>query len=267
MPPETVIRILQTLNRRGAYQVALTGGEPALYPHKDLIKIIKAVSDSTLIMINTNAYNFSEELARELAEAGVLVKVSLYGHDEESYRKFTGVKDAYQRVKKSLDLLRKYDAELLIDVIYTRTHEKLGIKVEDMVEFARQYTSYMKVVSLIIPGWGGREHVQKLSTQSLPKSFGDHVAEEVKESGRISINVYIRPFMLPEYNCALSKAVDVFTTVDGITLACPFFDEICSHVNNPNWMAMHFLKIVAHRSNPWPGGRCGILRYAESFKT
>lgn len=257
LPAESLINVLKRLSRKGLISCAFTGGEPTFYPHDKLIKIIDAISDNTLILVNTNAYNFTEHLAREIAERGILVKVSIYGCDPESYYKFTKVRDAYSRVKKSLEMLSRYDARFVTQVIYTKLHKKIGIRVEKMINFARQYTSDVLINYAFFPGWGERKKTIELTERSISE-------EELKIGAHFTrYQRYIKSLTLPEYGCALSKVVDVFISADGTTLACPFFDEVCAHISNPQWPAIHYLKITSHRSNPWPGGRCGILRLTD----
>jgi len=255
LPEKSVINIVRRLGRKGLISCAFTGGEPTFYPHDKLIKIIDIISDSALILMNTNAYNFTERLVKKLAEYGILIKISLYGCDFESYYKFTGVKNAYSRVKKSLEMLNKYDARFIIQVIYTNLHKRIGIGLEEMVNFARQYTSDVLVNYAFFPGWGGREKTFKLTEKSVEREL-----KKLKIGACFTrYQRYIKSVTLPEYGCPLSKIIDVFVTAEGVTLACPFFDEVCAHISNPQWPAIHYLKIIAHRSNPWPGGRCGIL--------
>lgn len=262
IPAETVIKTIKRLNKRGLMQIAFTGGEPTFYPHNKFKEIIGVLNDSTIIFLNTNAYNFSEDLVKELAERGVLIKVSLYGLDERSYKIVTGVPDAFQRVKKSLDMLRKYDAKLKIQVTYMSVHEKLGINPDDMLKFALEYTSVVTIVSSYLPGWGGREGVNLIASSSMIKNF------EKYERGEYFLSFkYIKPMSLPDYNCALSKGIDVYITAEGLTLACPFMDELISHIKNPIWPAIHYLKITSRRVNPWRGGRCGILYESGIWKS
>lgn len=236
----------------GGFYVAITGGEPTLYPHDRLVEVLREARDRGMfVMLNTNATNVSEKLAEEAARLGVQVKVSLYGIDDESYKLFTG-RRVFSRVNTGLKLLREKGAWLDIDVVYTAVHRKLGLRPDEMLEYAHRFTENARLMGKILGGWRGREHVKELSSET---------EEAVDHGGEIySYHPFIRFIPGPWDPCAITYVPEPYITADGWVLACPFDDEIISSVYNASWPTVYQEKVVSFRKLPWPGGRCNYKR-------
>jgi len=254
LPAQKVIDVVDTIWRMGGFYLAITGGEPTLYPHDRLVRIIReARSRGMFVMLNTNATNMSESLAEEIAALGVQVKVSLYGSDERSYVLFTGRK-LYRKVDSSLRLLREKGAWVDIDVIYTSFHKNMGISLTKMLEYAHRFTEDVRVMGRILGGWRGREHVRELSLNE------EDIVMNQEERAIFSYHPFIRFMPEPWDPCAVTYIPEPYITSDGWVLVCPFDDEVISSIYNPDWPSIYQEKVVSFRRLPWPGGRCNYKK-------
>lgn len=250
----TILNIIDQINHIGGYAMALTGGEPTFYNHSDMIKIIEHASDKMLMIMNTNAYNISKELAKILSEKNVTVKVSLYGCDESSYYKYTGVKNSFQRIKNSLELLNKYDAKIMIHVFYTKFHERIKVRLEDLLKFALDFTPHVRIMTKIQLSWDWKR--KDLLTLTSKIKISPEIPSKLRR--QFMFHSYLRRLCLPSDACAVSSVLEPYITSDGKVFPCPFLDEVVAHISNPQWALIYYVKLRSRRNFPWPGGRCGI---------
>jgi len=249
---KTIKEVLKKAEKMETPHITITGGEPTFYNHKNLIKLLDFTYDKFLTQFNTNAYNIDDDLAEKLAENVLMVKISIYGYDDKSYEKYTGVKNAFQKVKKGLELLNKYDANLLIDIIYTKVHQKLGIDVEKMISFGEEYCGEVRVISIMLKGWN------LLRKDLLSTTIPEKIKKYLPENAGKTFHPYIRYFSLPNDPCALTSVRSAYITSTGWIYSCPFNDELVSHVLNPHWPVIYLIKVGLMRKLPWIGGRCFV---------
>lgn len=92
----------------GIWEIVLQGGE-LLVDYKNLIQLIKAFKPERFRMILvTNGYLLTQEIANELAEAGLdCVGVSISGMDEKEHDRSRGVSGAHKQALKALEYGKK----------------------------------------------------------------------------------------------------------------------------------------------------------------
>lgn len=95
---EQIVEIIDLLYDKGILFITFTGGE--ILTRKDFIDIYKyAKLKGFLVELFSNGYLFNDEIIDVLKEyPPLLVDISIYGADEETYQHVTGVKGAYDKV-------------------------------------------------------------------------------------------------------------------------------------------------------------------------
>ena len=95
---DRIIEIIDVLHENGILFLTFTGGE--ILTRKDFINIyLYAKKKGFLVELFTNGYLVSDELIEVLKEyPPLLVDISLYGANQETYRKVTGINDAFEKV-------------------------------------------------------------------------------------------------------------------------------------------------------------------------
>ncbi|MFL0248723.1 radical SAM protein [Candidatus Clostridium stratigraminis] len=104
---EKIIEIIDILYEKGILFLTLTGGE--ILTRKDFLQIyIYAKKKGFLVELFTNGYLFNEDIINALAEyPPLLVDISLYGANEETYKKVTGISDAFSKVIENCKRLKE----------------------------------------------------------------------------------------------------------------------------------------------------------------
>jgi radical SAM protein with 4Fe4S-binding SPASM domain len=99
-------RIFREMRSSGCFTVVVTGGEPLTRP--DALPVLQELKNTGFVTtLFTNASLVDEPTARQLAELGLgEVGVSIYGADGPTHDAFTGVSGSFDRVMKSVTLLR-----------------------------------------------------------------------------------------------------------------------------------------------------------------
>jgi MoaA/NifB/PqqE/SkfB family radical SAM enzyme len=86
--------------------IVLGGGEPLL--HENLIEITKILSENNFLMMVSNGWLMTPEIARTLWQAGMnQVLISLDYADPEKHDRMRGRKDAFRRAKNALIILHE----------------------------------------------------------------------------------------------------------------------------------------------------------------
>lgn len=143
---ETIRRVADEADELGIWEIVLLGGEllvniPALL---ELIKLLGA--DRFQLVLITNGYYLSKEVARQLYEAGVdCVGVSVSTLDAEEHNTSRGgIKDAHSRALEALDNAAWAGLNAWPNVIFGHhnSHSKDLFDFLDYVK-AKGYTTYL----------------------------------------------------------------------------------------------------------------------------
>ena len=118
LKPEDAVRVVEEVAVAGAFAVALTGGEPLLYP-KSVIAAVKTARARGLICnVNSNLQKISEEIVQVFAENGVRVLTSLISFDEACHDRIVGLPGAHNRllgnIRKLVELGVKVSANMVV---------------------------------------------------------------------------------------------------------------------------------------------------------
>ncbi len=139
IPIETVLSHLQMVYKRGCRFLILTGGEPYLYAHKDmLLNWIK--SKNIFLVINTNGTHAEDPLYLSFLEKADQILISLDGKPElNDKQKGQGT---YEKVIRTLNFLKEKNKAVSLSTVVT----KLNIKqdnLEHIKELKRKYNLHL----------------------------------------------------------------------------------------------------------------------------
>lgn len=107
MDYERIIELIDILYEKGILFLTFTGGE--IFTRKDFLPIyLYAKKRGFLVELFTNGYLISDEIIEVLIEyPPLLVDISLYGANEDTYYKITGVKGAFDKVLENCRKLKE----------------------------------------------------------------------------------------------------------------------------------------------------------------
>lgn len=140
--------IARQMRDEGMLYPLLTGGEPFLHP--DFRMIMAGMLDMGLqVSINSNGTMIDEDTARWLhAHRPVRINITLYGASEESYRNLCGNANAFSRLMRALEYLKKYDVPVKFNASITpdNVHE-----LDQILTLAEEYGSPVQVATYMFP--------------------------------------------------------------------------------------------------------------------
>lgn len=126
----------------------LTGGEPFL--RSDFFEIYAKMQEMGLqISINSNGSLIDEKKAKWLGEhSPTRINITLYGASEESYEKLCGNGEAFEKVRKAVEYLRKYRVPFKFNTSITR--ENVG-DLEQLIRYAKSMNAPIQVATYMFP--------------------------------------------------------------------------------------------------------------------
>lgn len=132
----------------GLYSLLLTGGEVFLYP--EFFTLYEALSNLGLaISINTNASLITGETAKWLrAMQPTEVHVTLYGACSDTYARFCGDPEGYDRVRHGLALLSENGIRFRLCTTLGKANAE---DLQGMIDLARSYGKTLLVTSYVQP--------------------------------------------------------------------------------------------------------------------
>lgn len=105
LDPQNVTHIISEVASAGVFSLALTGGEPLLYPETVKMAIASSKNNGLVCNINTNLQPLTEQMAVLFAENDVRVLTSLTSLDERDHDRIVGLKGSHRRLLKNIRLL------------------------------------------------------------------------------------------------------------------------------------------------------------------
>ena len=134
--------------KQGLLYPLLTGGEPFLHP--DFDRILAGMIDMGLqVSINTNGTMIDRKRAEFLSQhRPVRVNVTLYGGSAATYRRLCGSADAYDRVRRAVELLKEYGIPLKFNC--SITPENVA-DLPAMIAYAKEQDCPIQVATYMFP--------------------------------------------------------------------------------------------------------------------
>lgn len=115
-------QVIDKLIEAEVLRINFFGGEPFLYP--ELIEAIEyAYNKGMFCTTISNGIDLKEESIKQLSKYIHKIGISIHGN-EKMHDEFTGVSGSYQKIIKSLELLKKYNIKIGINVTVTKLNYK-----------------------------------------------------------------------------------------------------------------------------------------------
>lgn len=214
---DKIIEIIDILYEKGIVFLTFTGGEILL--RKDFVDIyLYAKKKGFLVELFTNGYLFDDKIIDALAEyPPLLVDISLYGASENTYRKVTGLQNAFARVIQNCKKLKKAGIRVslkspIIDLTYPEIKDMQMLADKLQIPFVytfeicntidRQDMPKMHQISLSKAlEYEFANHYKQIQTEGRKsKSNYDEIINELRTNEKVySCNVAVNSFVV-DYN-------------------------------------------------------------------
>lgn len=214
---DKIIEIIDILYEKGIVFLTFTGGKILL--RKDFVDIyLYAKKKGFLVELFTNGYLFDDKIIDALAEyPPLLVDISLYGASENTYRKVTGLQNAFARVIQNCKKLKKAGIRVslkspIIDLTYPEIKDMQMLADKLQIPFVytfeicntidRQDMPKMHQISLNKAlEYEFANHYKQIQTEGRKsKSNYDEIINELRTNEKVySCNVAVNSFVV-DYN-------------------------------------------------------------------
>lgn len=126
----------------------LTGGEP--FVRQDFQEIMSGMLEMGLqVSINSNGTLIDEPMAKWLGQhLPVRINITLYGASEESYQNLCGDGDAYNRVHRAVEWLKRYGVPVKFNTSITPENVN---DLEGIIAYAKSVDSPIQVATYMFP--------------------------------------------------------------------------------------------------------------------
>lgn len=134
MDSATILRVIQELKQMGMVWLGFTGGEPLL--NKDIVKITESVGDVCAVKLFTTGCTLTEQLAKDLKQAGLFsVSVSLDHWQEAEHDRGRGYQGAFQSALKAIDIFKNLgNLHVGVSAVISKEMIQKG-QVEEFLQF------------------------------------------------------------------------------------------------------------------------------------
>ncbi len=186
---ENIINYIKSEFGGKVKQLQLTGGEPFL--NKKIASYISDLSELFEIRIPTNGsllYTFNDEIIRKIN----FVQFSLYGTTPEEYKEFTGSKDAYYAVMKSIEKVKNCGVDNIASLVLNKDNIN---RMEEYIEGAIQLGATK--IKFGVPTLAGRafDDVTQnnrfmLTHEDLRAAYRNSRELKRKYHGKISVGIW-----------------------------------------------------------------------------
>ncbi|KFZ26328.1 MAG: Antilisterial bacteriocin subtilosin biosynthesis protein AlbA [Candidatus Izimaplasma bacterium HR2] len=109
-------KVVKEIQDMGVSDIGITGGEPLL--KKGYIDLVKSISNKSRIILFTNGYYLTEEIAKQLKEAGLYaIGISLDSHIESVHNERRKDNFAYQKAIEAIEYANKAGLYTMIQTV------------------------------------------------------------------------------------------------------------------------------------------------------
>lgn len=174
------VQLGREAQKAGTIELTLTGGEPFIRP--DFREIYEALHDmGFLIQIFSNGSLLDEAtMAWLMKRPPRAMRFTLYGAGNETYERVCGIRNGYDRVKRSIDLVRKSGIPLYLAATVTKENEK---ELPRIYQFAAENRLNVTHTSVLInPVRGASANAKEhQAEQKLPPP---EIIKRIREYGK-----------------------------------------------------------------------------------
>ena len=130
---EQWISLGRQASQSGSLFLCITGGEPTMHP--EFCRIYTELSRmGFIITLQSNLYHFSEECFALLEKyPPKVIKFTLYGADNETYRKVCGVRDGFTKVVENIKKIKAIGIPLIAVTTVTKDNSDSLPKIEKLM--------------------------------------------------------------------------------------------------------------------------------------
>ncbi len=172
---EEIQDIAAQLKKLQAFEITLTGGEPLA--REDFFDIARAFTSQGFgVILSTNGTMIDDSVADKIASSGLqTVAVSLDGIRADSHDLFRGVRGAFQKTMKGIQLLAERGIRLRLYTVLNRLN--LG-EMKQLLDFYRKYDASYSVSRSIMQGRARENRSLLLSTKEYTRAYERFLASE-----------------------------------------------------------------------------------------
>jgi len=134
MPIEKIFSIIDQLESLGCMEVILLGGEPLI--RKDFVQIYKYIKErGMLVTIWTNGTLITPRIADLFKKYPPHhLRISLYAGSPEGYEKISGNRNAFEKIKRGVNLLKKRKIPFTLRSLITKVNFEEFKKMKDFAK-------------------------------------------------------------------------------------------------------------------------------------
>lgn len=201
---DRIIEILDILYSKSILFITFTGGE--IFSRQDFLEIyMYAKRKGFIIELFTNAYLITPQIIDTLAKyPPLLVDVSLYGSNDETYQRVTGIKGAFSRVVNNCRMLVEAGVRVALkSPVLTLTYNELS----EMKQIGKQLGIPFRASFELIPtidNDSSTKQYQVSSYQMLAYEFDDIISQkntDIEREDRLDIKPVNRQLVKPLFRC------------------------------------------------------------------
>jgi len=261
------ISIVDELIDYGVDNLVLGGGEPFLVEDRLRSIISHCFSRGVTTRITTNGLLLREDLADFIYDNRGIVCYGMDGTTANSYDSFRGVKGAFTKLLKSIDLAMKFNILDLIAVTATKSNLN---QVPKVIDFAARL-GITCIVSKYVPT-GRPNYNTLLLSSSDRRRVLELIGEKRLEYPHIQITTTREPLEAVHYDTGAMNMLGCIAGVgwclisaDGNVQPCPYLPLAVGNVMKKRfaniWELSPHLKLLRDRTNL--KGKCGACTYVD----
>lgn len=201
-----VKKILKQLQEKGTFHVGFTGGEPLL--RKDIFEILDYAKRLGLrVTILTNGYLINAKIADKIASLGTnlnKVDISFLGADEKTFESITQKPGSFKKIKKSIQLLRKRNLDLMLKFTLMKQNKK---QLKKISQLAKEWDCMFKYSPSLNAKTDGRKGPlqYRLSPEEVTEVIEDFKGKEKTKEISRKKDLKIRPGKNKFFRCGAGK--------------------------------------------------------------
>lgn len=174
------LEIARQAKEMGTLYITLTGGEPFLHP--EFKKIYSELNKmGFLISIMSNGSMIDEEMIGFFRENGTpfMMKLTVYGASDETYRKVCGTADGFTKISKAVDLLKEAGVPLKMSATIVRENAD---DLQKIYAFAKEKGVHLQHTLSVIKSSRGAVNTAEKSRFALSDFPEELTLEELEKS-------------------------------------------------------------------------------------
>jgi len=219
---EEIKQLIDQLANMGVLAITFTGGEPLMHPH--IFELMEYAKKKPLtLLLFTNATLITPEVVEKLKELQVYkVNVSIDGPDSKTHDQFRGVKGAFVKTIRGVNLLQK--AGIIVQASISVTKVNYTKIKETLCLINNLGITHYKVWPITFSGRPGEKDIF-LTVDEFRKVMEALREFEFEELGKKEKEVF--KYSKSGENCGIGSGT-VSIKCNGVVTPCPALGEDCS---------------------------------------